>query len=123
LPYCGRTRKRRTGGLAVGEVKFATTPTLTAQLFDGNTPIGAPITVTATTVSDSPTRGGLTAGARLEKKFSPNWSARLEYLYLDFGTKTYFSGTASAVDVSFQDHIFRAGINYAFSPAALVAKY
>jgi hypothetical protein len=33
-----------TGGLAVGEVEFTTQPTLTGQFFDGNTPIGAPIT-------------------------------------------------------------------------------
>jgi outer membrane immunogenic protein len=66
---------------------------------------------------------GWTAGAGLEKKFSQNWSAKLEYLYLDFGTKTYFGGTANAVDVSFHDHILRAGINYAFDPGPVVAKY
>ena len=43
-------------------------------------------------------------------------------LYLDFGSKTQFAGTANQADVSFHDHICRAGINYAFNPAPLVAK-
>jgi len=114
-----------TGGLAVGEVKFTNQATLTAQLFDGgsNTPIGAPFSVTGPLLSERKTRVGWTAGAGVEKKFSQNWSAKLEYLYLDLGSATYFANTANAVDVSFRDHIFRAGINYAFSPAAVVAKY
>ncbi|MBR1152662.1 hypothetical protein [Bradyrhizobium sp. JYMT SZCCT0428] len=43
-----------TGGLAVGEVKVATTPSGVFQLFDGNSnvAIGAPFTVTGTTVSE-----------------------------------------------------------------------
>jgi outer membrane immunogenic protein len=109
-----------TGGLAVGEVKFTTQTTATVQLFDGNTPIGAPLTAVSPALSDSQTRVGWTAGAGLEKKFTPNWSAKLEYLYMDFGSKTYFSG-AGAIPVSFHDHIFRAGINYEF--AAGLARY
>src|ERR1700750_2581569 len=45
-----------TGGLAVGEVKSTTQPTLTGQFFDGNTAIGAPITAVGPSVSDSQTR-------------------------------------------------------------------
>ncbi|MEH2480293.1 outer membrane immunogenic protein [Nitrobacteraceae bacterium AZCC 2146] len=111
-----------TGGLAVGEVKFGTQTALTAQFFDGNTPIGTPITAVGPALWESQTRVGWTAGAGMEKKFSPNWSAKLEYLYLDFGSKTYFGGTADETRVSFHDHVFRAGFNYAFSPA-VVAKY
>jgi outer membrane immunogenic protein len=116
-----------TGGLAVGEVKVATQTSVTAQLFGpgstGTVPAGPAITVVGPALSESQTRVGWTAGAGLEKKFSQNWSAKLEYLYLDFGTKTYFGGTANAVDVSFHDHILRAGINYAFYPGPVVAKY
>jgi outer membrane immunogenic protein len=43
-------------------------------------------------------------------------------LYLDFGSKTQFAGTANQADVSFHDHICRAGINCAFNTAPLVAK-
>jgi outer membrane immunogenic protein len=116
-----------TGGLAVGEVKFSSQATLTAQLFgpgsQGTTPVGLPITVTGPLFSDSQTRVGWTAGAGLEKKFTQNWSAKLEYLYVDLGTKTYFGGTVNTVDVSFRDHILRAGINYQFTSGPVVAKY
>jgi outer membrane immunogenic protein len=116
-----------TGGLAVGEVKFTTQSTLTAQLFgpgaSGTTPLTPAITFVGTALSDSQTRVGWTAGAGVEKKFSQNWSARLEYLYIDFGTKTYFGGTANAVDVSFHDQIVRGGINYQFNAGPVVAKY
>ncbi|MBN8989084.1 MAG: porin family protein [Rhizobiales bacterium] len=113
-----------TGGLAVGEVRFANTATLTAQLFDGNsnTPIGAPVSASAT-VAESQTRVGWTVGGGLEKKFAPNWSAKAEYLYMDFGSKTYFGGTANAVDVRFRDHVGRVGINYQFTAGPVVAKY
>jgi outer membrane immunogenic protein len=116
-----------TAGLAVGEVKFSTQATVTTQIFGpgavGTIPAGPPVSVTGPLFADSQTRVGWTAGAGLEKKFNQNWSAKLEYLYVDLGTKTYFGGTGNAVDVSFHDHIFRGGFNYAFSPAAVVAKY
>ena len=115
-----------TGGLAVGEVKFTTQATLTAQLFGpgaaGTTPAGPPVTVVGT-ASESQTRVGWVAGAGLEKKFSRDWSVKLEYLYMDLGTKTYLAGTANAIDVPFRDHIVRAGINYQFSSGPVVAKY
>ena len=63
---------------------------------------------------------GWTFGAGLEYAFMGNWSAKLEYLYVDLGTKSYFNSTQ---DVRFRDHIVRAGVNYAFSPTAVVAKY
>jgi outer membrane immunogenic protein len=116
-----------TGGLAVGDVTFSAQPTLTGQLFGpgvaGTTPVGLPITVVGATVSDTQTRVGWTAGAGLEKKFSANWSAKFEYLYIDFGSKTYFGGTANSIDVSFHDQIARAGINYQFTAGPVVAKY
>lgn len=105
-----------TGGLAVGEVKYTTQGTLTAQLFGpgtaGTIPVGGPVTLVGASLSESQTRVGWTAGAGLEKKFSQNWSAKLEYLYVDFGTKTYFRGTGNDIDVSFQ-----------FTAGPVVAKY
>ena len=114
-----------TGGLAVGEVKFATQPFGILQLFDGssNDTIGGPFRVAAIAASERQTRVGWTLGAGLEKKFSKNWSAKLEYLYLDFGSQTYFGGTLNETRVSFHDHIVRAGINYQFTSAPVVAKY
>jgi outer membrane immunogenic protein len=112
-----------TGGLAVGEVKFNTQTTLVAQLFDGNTPRGAPITVVGATIFDRQTRVGWTAGGGIEKKFDPHWSGKLEYIYIDLGSATYFGGTADQTSVKFRDHVFRAGINYEFMAGPVVAKY
>jgi outer membrane immunogenic protein len=116
-----------TGGLAVGEFKYTAQITTSVQVFTpglaGTTPLGAPLVLAGAAVSSSDTRVGWTVGGGIERKFSPNGSAKLEYLYMDFGTKTYFAGTVNQVDVSFHDHILRAGINYEFNPAPVVAKY
>jgi outer membrane immunogenic protein len=113
-----------TGGLAVGEFKYSSQTTTALQIFTGLTgPQSGAFALVGTPTSSSDTRVGWTAGAGVERKFSSNWSGKLEYLYLDLGTKTYFAGTANQADVSFHDHIFRAGINYAFNPAPVVAKY
>jgi len=106
-----------TGGLAVGEFKVSSNTTTTLQRFLGTTsttPSGAPVTV-GTSLSQSTTRAGWTLGAGLEKKFTPNWSAKLEYLYLDFGENTFFSSTGSDLNVKLRDHIVRAGLNYRFN--------
>ncbi len=114
-----------TGGLAVGELKVAVTPSGIFQLFDGNSnnTIGAPFAIVGATASGSETRVGWTVGAGVEKKFARNWSAKLEYLYVDFGSKTYFGGTPNQISFDFHDHIARAGINYQFTAGPVVAKY
>jgi outer membrane immunogenic protein len=113
-----------TGGLAVGEFKYSSQTTTSLQIFTGLTgPQTGTFALAGTPTSSSDTRVGWTVGAGVERKFSSNWSGKLEYLYLDLGTKTYFAGTVDQADVSFHDHIFRAGINYAFNPAPVVAKY
>ena len=59
---------------------------------------------------------GWTAGAGLEYAFIDNWSAKLEYLYVDLG-KTTCNATCSGADpfsVTFKTSIVRAGVNYKF---------
>jgi outer membrane immunogenic protein len=67
--------------------------------------------------SASANRFGWTAGLGLEYAFLGNWSAKLEYLYLDLGS--FDCGTACSVvtpdNVSFSANIIRAGLNYKFS--------
>lgn len=108
-----------TGGLAYGS--FKTTGTLTS--FNG---FGVAVTSVG---SNSDVRFGWTAGAGIEGKITNNWSAKLEYLYLDFDT--FRAGTFSAapavaiaanVDTRFHDHILRVGLNYTFG-GPVVAKY
>jgi outer membrane immunogenic protein len=117
-----------TGGLAVGEFKYSAQSTATIQVFNGGIggtvpAAGSPFVFALQGVSGSDTRLGWTLGAGAERKFTPNWSGKLEYLYMDFGTKTYFAGTVNQTDVRFRDHVLRAGINYEWNPTPIVAKY
>jgi len=77
------------------------------------------------TTSATDNRWGATAGVGIEYAFARNWSAKLEYDYLDFGTRTvtlngsfnpnFFVGNFSATDsVREQVSVVRAGVNYRF---------
>lgn len=61
-------------------------------------------------------KDGWTAGAGLEYMFAPNWSAKAEYQYYDFG-KTTFNAPAPLAGVSFknEEHTVKAGLNYRFT--------
>jgi outer membrane immunogenic protein len=116
-----------TGGLAVGEFRYSGQTTTSIQVFGpggaGVIPVGPPLVFAGAAASSSDTRVGWTVGAGVERKFSPNWSGKLEYLYMDFGSTTYFGGTLNEARVSFRDHVARAGINYQFTSGPVVAKY
>jgi outer membrane immunogenic protein len=100
-----------TGGVAYGQPKatanftFPDSPTVTI-------PFPAAL---------SGTKAGWTAGAGVEWMFAHNWSAKVEYLYLDLGNVSVISNnplTAGAqvkYDWKNQDHIVRAGVNYHFN--------
>ena len=108
-----------TGGLAYGSIK--TTGALAG--FNGN---GVAV---ASIGSSSDVRFGWTVGAGIEGKITNNWSAKLEYLYMDFDT--FRAGTftlvplatiGANVDTRFHDHVLRVGVNYAFG-GPVIAKY
>jgi len=57
---------------------------------------------------------GWTIGAGIEYAFLSNWSAKLEYLYVDLGS--FNTGPLPLVNnVSFKENILRVGLNYKFS--------
>jgi outer membrane immunogenic protein len=62
------------------------------------------------------TRTGWTLGAGIEYGFLPNWSAKLEYLYVDLGSVDCGAGCGGIVPAAdrFSTSVFRAGINYRF---------
>jgi outer membrane immunogenic protein len=77
-------------------------------------------------------RQGFAFGAGVEYAFWGNWSAKLEYDYMDFGTKSFAFTTFSPVTLvtvtsTFDDrervHLVRAGLNYRFNWGPVVAKY
>ena len=80
---------------------------------------GAPVAFS----TDATHKDGYTVGAGLEYMFAPNWSAKAEYQYYDFGSTTITGGPASVVGARFRDdeHTAKLGINYRFGwggPAA-----
>jgi outer membrane immunogenic protein len=88
-----------TGGLAIGDVRG----------WDALTP-----------ASGSDWRAGWTVGAGVETAFAPNWTVKLEYLYVDLGKAQVFNIVPGVPEsVGFTANILRAGINYKFGgPAA-----
>jgi iron complex outermembrane recepter protein len=108
-----------TGGLAVGEVMTAGT----VFGFDGD---GNPVN---TIVSSHNTKAGLAVGGGIEGRLAGNWTAKIEYLYLDLGTVTVIpapalnSTTALAFNSRITDNILRVGVNYKFDPNDIWGNY
>jgi outer membrane immunogenic protein len=74
-----------------------------------------------TSISD--TRTGVMFGAGIEYAFTPSWSAKIEYNYIDFDVERYafpisVLGVAvpitAGVDVDQRQHLIKAGVNYRF---------
>jgi outer membrane immunogenic protein len=103
-----------TGGGAYGSVKTDLgLTTVTAN--------GTPVAVAGSTSTD---RFGWTVGGGIEWAFASNWSAKIEYLYMDLGSisNSVVLPTAAGlplganVTTQLTDNIFRGGINYRFAP-------
>jgi outer membrane immunogenic protein len=61
------------------------------------------------------TQVGWTAGGGIEAALSPNWSVKVEYLYVDVGNISCPTGSCGApTTVSLTENVIRAGINYKF---------
>jgi outer membrane immunogenic protein len=116
LPWFGTARGRlgilanpnwllyATGGLAYGEVD--TSATLTSGAL-------------AASSSFDTMRLGWTVGGGVEAWLSRNWTAKVEYLYVDLGSfSNTFTGVGTLTPVSLSTHvtdnIVRAGLNYHF---------
>jgi outer membrane immunogenic protein len=84
LPYI-------TGGGAAGNLKVST-------------PFG----------DNSNTKWGWTAGAGIEWAFLANWSAKVEYLYVDLGSAHCDLCAVAPTNVDFKSSIVRMGVNYRF---------
>ena len=72
----------------------------------------------------SDTRSGWTVGGGIEYALGYGWSAKGEFVYVDFGNWNTFtgctgvvgcpSGTVTNRNVNLKDYIWRAGLNYKF---------
>jgi outer membrane immunogenic protein len=93
---------------------------------DGPGLLNPQIPTTLATSNASFNRGGVALGAGVETALAGNWTAKLEYLYVDFGSVTDtiattipgFGGGGLPATVThtsdIRDHIIRAGLNYRF---------
>ena len=62
-------------------------------------------------LSESHTNAGWTVGAGAEMGFAPNWSAKIEYLYVDLANSTF---TITGASNGYRFGLLRAGVNYRF---------
>jgi len=62
-------------------------------------------------LDESKTHVGWTAGLGMEVGFTPNWSAKVEYLYMDLSDRAYsITGASNGLEAS----MLRFGVNYHF---------
>jgi outer membrane immunogenic protein len=123
LPWFGTTRVRLgyaadgalfyiTGGVAYGKIDTNVTQINGATFLS----------------SASTTKTGGVFGGGVEAPLWGNWTAKLEYLYLNLGAQTQAfdngGGFVTIVPTSVRENIFRAGLNYRFDwGGPVVAKY
>jgi outer membrane immunogenic protein len=110
------------GGVAVAHDKYdlTTTATETIQAIVGGNPDGTLFSQTANLFFDAKQRRvGWTAGVGVEWAFLDNWTAKVEWDWLDFGTKdiSFALGPEEVATWSVKQHIMelKFGINYLFN--------
>jgi outer membrane immunogenic protein len=74
------------------------------------------VQASAFSVTNSSTEIGWTAGAGVEAAFADNWTARIEYLFVDLssGSCTSACGAPPTQSVSFDQSLIRAGVDFKF---------
>jgi outer membrane immunogenic protein len=126
MPWLGTTRAR-IGYAEFGPVMGYVTGGVAYGRVDTNiTQINVSVLPAAVT-NLSTTRVGWTVGTGVEAALGGNWSAKAEYLYIDFGTQggivnptVFFFPTG--FNSRLQENLFRGGLNYRFGgPGGTVA--
>ena len=66
--------------------------------------------------NETQTHLGWTLGAGVEVGLTPNWSAKAEYQYYNFGNTTVTAGPADTIGARFRndEHTAKVGVNYRF---------
>jgi outer membrane immunogenic protein len=78
----------------------------------------------ATLFSESRYHSGWTIGGGLEYGFTPNWSAKGEYMYASYSDSNYLTAFApGGVALGMDVHTVKFGINYRFGGGPVVARY
>jgi len=75
-------------------------------------------------ISTSGNRVGWTIGFGGEFALTANWSAKAEYSYMDFGSRTALASDGTTFLTSGTDlQVTKVGLNYRFGPGTVVAKF
>jgi outer membrane immunogenic protein len=98
-PWFGTTRAR--AGIALNNVLFYGT---------GGFAYGG-LRAEMAGVTEARTLYGWAAGLGLEVGFTPNWSAKAEYLYVDLSDRNY---VLTATQNGLESNLLRFGVNYRF---------
>jgi outer membrane immunogenic protein len=98
-PWFGTLRAR--AGYAMSNMLFY----VTAGLAYGD------VTGELNSLSETRTEIGWTGGLGMEVGFASNWSAKVEYLYMDLGDRAF---SITGVNNGFQGSLLRFGVNYHF---------
>jgi outer membrane immunogenic protein len=102
------------GGAAWADTRYSASINL-GELTDGEQ-----------SVSVKKTRVGALFGTGLEYAFLPNWSAKVEYNYIDFGHKNYtfdlFEGDILiGTKINERMHVVKGGLNWRFNSPVVAA--
>ncbi len=101
----------------------------TASQTNSITNVSGTTTFFTGTGSFSDQKSGWVVGGGVEGAVGGNWTAKIEYLYLDFGSIANLYPAAIATNLAdpnihissqVRDNVFRAGLNYHFSPTPIV---
>jgi len=114
VPWFG-TARARIGYAANGWLLYATGGYAYARL---ETDASATAGAATATFTLRETRNGWTAGTGIEVEFAPRWSAKLEYLYFDFGRDTSSWVLTGLPTINDDAHltmnVVRGGVNFRF---------
>lgn len=114
VPWFG-TARGRVGYAQDGWLIYATGGYAYARL---ETSASATVGATTATLSQNSVRSGWTAGGGIEVALTSHWSAKAEYLYMDFGNSTTtwsVPGLPTLTDdTKLNMNLVRAGVNYRF---------
>ncbi|MCK9914769.1 porin family protein [Microbacteriaceae bacterium K1510] len=114
VPWFGTVRGR-VGYAQDGWMAYATGGYAYARL---ETNASATAGAATASMSQSSVRSGWTAGGGIEVALTTHWSAKAEYLYMDFGSNTMTWSVPGlptlASDTKLNMNVVRAGVNYRF---------
>ena len=77
-------------------------------------------------VTTDQTRSGWTVGAGIEHALAPNWSVKVEYNYLDFGSKDVafnIPPPPNVLKIDQELHVAKLGVNYRFGWGPVIARH